>query len=242
MGNEIKDRYKLKEIMGITGLSKRTLHYYDEIGLLFADKNKENGYREYSQRDLIKLQKIMLLKALDLDLKDIKDMVDKNDDELRVTLEPHQEKLRNKIRKLEDIEKELKKFIDGKSSFYINSESFNLSNQYEKEAEIRYGETDAYKDFKNRRKNINFNEYSKELEDVFQSFSDLNKREHSEEEIRRLVKNWKDVLKKFAEFDDKVLILIARTYKEDERFHEYFKRFNNENLIDFIIESVEKYI
>ncbi|MFU0762407.1 MerR family DNA-binding transcriptional regulator, partial [Staphylococcus pasteuri] len=45
-------QYSLKQIMDITGVTKRTLHYYDEIGLLKVQKN-ENNYRVYNQNDLV---------------------------------------------------------------------------------------------------------------------------------------------------------------------------------------------
>ena len=68
--------------MTITGLTKRTLHYYDQIGLLPAEK-LENGYRRYGQKDLISLQKILFLKALDFSIKDIQDLIDLTDENLR---------------------------------------------------------------------------------------------------------------------------------------------------------------
>ena len=48
--------YTLKDIIEITGVTKRTLHYYDEIGLLVPDKNDKN-YRVYKQQDLEKITK-----------------------------------------------------------------------------------------------------------------------------------------------------------------------------------------
>ncbi|HDP1742496.1 TPA: MerR family transcriptional regulator, partial [Staphylococcus aureus] len=63
--------YTLKDIIEITGVTKRTLHYYDEIGLLVPDKNDKN-YRVYKQQDLEKLQKILILKSFDFDIAKIK--------------------------------------------------------------------------------------------------------------------------------------------------------------------------
>ncbi len=57
--------YTLKDIIEITGVTKRTLHYYDEIGLLVPDKNDKN-YRVYKQQDLEKLQKILILKSFEV--------------------------------------------------------------------------------------------------------------------------------------------------------------------------------
>ena len=46
---------KIKELADLAGISVRTLHHYDEIGLLQPDTNKDNGYREYSDDDISKL-------------------------------------------------------------------------------------------------------------------------------------------------------------------------------------------
>lgn len=72
-------QYSLKQIMDITGVTKRTLHYYDEIGLLKVQKN-ENNYRVYNQNDLVRLQKILLLKNLDMSIKEIYEVIDYNDE------------------------------------------------------------------------------------------------------------------------------------------------------------------
>ncbi|GAA0356616.1 MerR family transcriptional regulator [Bacillus horti] len=63
--------YSVGKLAELTGVSKRTLHYYDEIGLLKPDKMLENGYREYGERELIRLQQILLLKSLGYSLKQI---------------------------------------------------------------------------------------------------------------------------------------------------------------------------
>ena len=77
--------YTLKEIMTITGLTKRTLHYYDQIGLLPAGK-LANGYRTYSQQDLIDLQRILFLKGLDFSIKEIQPLLKFSDEDLRPIL------------------------------------------------------------------------------------------------------------------------------------------------------------
>ncbi|WP_367011085.1 MerR family transcriptional regulator, partial [Mesotoga sp.] len=48
-----------KQVAELSGLSVRALHHYDEIGLLRPRRNAENGYREYSEEDLDKLQQIL---------------------------------------------------------------------------------------------------------------------------------------------------------------------------------------
>lgn len=63
--------YNVGKMTELTGVSRRTLHYYDQIGLLCPHVVKDNGYRDYSEQDLIRLQQILLLKSLGYSLTQI---------------------------------------------------------------------------------------------------------------------------------------------------------------------------
>lgn len=63
------------EVSKLTGVSVRTLQYYDEIGLLKPCTVKDSGYRLYNDEDLEKLQQILFFKELDLPLKEIKEIM-----------------------------------------------------------------------------------------------------------------------------------------------------------------------
>lgn len=88
--------YTLKDIIEITGVTKRTLHYYDEIGLLVPNKNDKN-YRVYKQQDLEKLQKILILKSFDFDITKIKQYISYDNEQLRKLLSEQVSKLDKKI-------------------------------------------------------------------------------------------------------------------------------------------------
>lgn len=66
----------VKEVSQLTGLSVRTLHYYDEIGLLPPTMVGENGYRFYDAAALRRLQDILLFRELAFPLKTIKQLLD----------------------------------------------------------------------------------------------------------------------------------------------------------------------
>jgi len=66
--------YLIKQVSEISGVSVRTLHHYDEIGLL-SPKKHENGYRYYSEEELSLLQTILYYKYLGFSLKDIKNLI-----------------------------------------------------------------------------------------------------------------------------------------------------------------------
>lgn len=67
--------YKIKEVADMAGVSVRTLHHYDQIGLLIPHHIGENGYRFYSDEDLFELQQILFLRELDFSLENIKKML-----------------------------------------------------------------------------------------------------------------------------------------------------------------------
>lgn len=70
-----KKTYLIGEFSEMTGISIRTLHYYDEIGLLKPEKHPSSGHRLYSDQDVLTLQKIVSLKFLGYSLEQISEMI-----------------------------------------------------------------------------------------------------------------------------------------------------------------------
>ena len=66
---------KVKEVSQLTGVSVRTLHHYDDIGLLTPDDLTEAGYRLYSDENLTTLQQILFFRELGFSLKKIKELL-----------------------------------------------------------------------------------------------------------------------------------------------------------------------
>lgn len=66
---------KTGDLAKIANISLRTLRYYDKIGLLKPSQIASNGYRQYNEEDLIRLQKILLLKKLGFSLEEIEGML-----------------------------------------------------------------------------------------------------------------------------------------------------------------------
>jgi len=71
MANTMKDQFLIKEFAGLTGTTVRTLHHYDQLGLLRPSGRRPNGYRVYTQDDLLRLEQIIALKFLGLPLREI---------------------------------------------------------------------------------------------------------------------------------------------------------------------------
>ena len=94
---------KVKELADLVGISVRTLHYYDEIGLLSPQKSTDSGYRLYSNDDLEILQQILFFRKLDFPLKEIKQIISSSSFDKQEALIKHKKMLvekRSQIDKL----------------------------------------------------------------------------------------------------------------------------------------------
>ena len=89
--------WKVGELARRTGLSVRTLHYYDEIGLLSPSRRTDSGYRLYTAEDVVRLQQIKSLRALGFSLREIRGCLDRPDFPLRRVIELHLSRLKDRI-------------------------------------------------------------------------------------------------------------------------------------------------
>ena len=99
--------WKVGEISKLTGLTIRTLHHYDEIGLLHPKLRTDAGHRMYAEDDIIKLQQIMSLKELDFSLDEIKEFFEKPEYNPKDILEMQIERLNQEIKLKEELKHQL---------------------------------------------------------------------------------------------------------------------------------------
>src|SRR5437660_8343322 len=78
--------YRVSEFAEKAGVTVRTLHYYDRLGLLKPSGRTDAGYRLYGERDLVRLQQIVTLKFIGMPLREIKDLLNQGDLDLAATL------------------------------------------------------------------------------------------------------------------------------------------------------------
>jgi DNA-binding transcriptional MerR regulator len=93
--------YTVNQLSKLAGVSVRTLHYYDEIGLLKPDSIRPNGYRQYDDQEVLKLQQILFYRELDLSLEDIKAILGRPDFDAVAALETHRLSLQGRVKRLE---------------------------------------------------------------------------------------------------------------------------------------------
>ncbi|MEN8240423.1 MAG: MerR family transcriptional regulator [Chloroflexota bacterium] len=95
--------YTVKQLADLAGVSIRTLHYYDEIGLLPPALVEDNGYRRYDQNSVLTLQQILFYRELGMNLKEIAEVITQPEFEIVQALQSHKLKLGRKARRLEQL-------------------------------------------------------------------------------------------------------------------------------------------
>lgn len=141
----------VREVSLLTGISVRTLHHYDAIGLLPPTRVTEAGYRLYDDTALRRLQAILLFRELEFPLKEIRDILDSP------TFDPHQA-LEQQIRLLELRRRHLDDLIaharqiQQTGVMYMDFTPFDRTqiDAYTAEAKARWGKTDAWREFEQK--------------------------------------------------------------------------------------------
>ena len=103
----------VKEISDLTGISVRTLHYYDEIGLLKPTDKSEAGYRLYDDKALEKLQQILFFREFDIPLKEIKAVIENPALEKNQILQVQREMLVAKKKRMERLIASIDRILKG---------------------------------------------------------------------------------------------------------------------------------
>ena len=144
-------KMQIKEFADFTGVSVRTLHYYDEIGLLtpaFVDRS--TGYRFYDENSLLRMQEILFYRELDFSLKSIGEILSSPNYDKNKALKEQKHLLTLKKERLE----RLISAIDGAVKGENVMKAFNNSEfeKYKAEAKEKWGKTEAYREFEQKTK------------------------------------------------------------------------------------------
>jgi DNA-binding transcriptional MerR regulator len=140
-------RYTVKQLGDAAGVSTRTLHFYDEIGLLNPDAYGENGYRYYEESALLRLQQILFFKELDFSLADIKLTIDRPGFDTLRALRAHRKTLEERMgrlaRLIETVDKTIlhvKGELTMAEGEFYRGFSEEKQQEYEEEIRRRYGD------------------------------------------------------------------------------------------------------
>lgn len=230
--------YSIREVAKMTGVSTRTLRYYDAIGLLKPLYTNDSGYRYYGEEELDRLQQILFYKERGLGLQCILEILDKEEFDTLGALYEHLFELQNQKIRIEKLILTVNKTIDslegrGKMSSAEKFEAFKQQQvqqneeKYGTEIREKYGE-DSVRESNAKMMKMTEEEYKK-----FQNAETLIKeklqeavRSHADpsgeigEEITELHKNW--ISMTWGQYRPEAHRGLAEMYVQDERFLEYY--------------------
>ena len=176
----------------ISGVSIRTLHYYDRIGLLPATEITEAGYRLYDESALERLQMILLFRELEFPLKEIGRILDSTDFDRDRALEQQIQLLELKRERLENIISLAKKMkMTGGEHMSFQEFDDGKIKEYEKRAKESWGHTEAYEEYEKKAKGRTVQEQKKlgtEMMGIFEKMGQIREQEPDSIEALALVK------------------------------------------------------
>lgn len=236
----------VKQVSELTGVSIRTLRYYDEIGLLPPASHSEGGYRLYDDTALERLQQILLFRELEFPLKDIVRIVSSPDFDRKKALEQQIELLELKKQHLEN----LISFARGIKLLgvrAVNFSAFDTSklDEYAKRAKEQWGNTPEYKELKEKESKRTPEEEQQLIErfmSLFAEFSELKSGSPESAEAQAMVKKLQSfITEHFYNCTDKILAGLGKMYAGGGEISENIDKVGGKGTADFAAAAIEVY-
>ena len=242
--------FTVKQLARLAGITSRTLHYYDEIGLLKPARVGENGYRYYGEESLYRLQQILLYRQLDMPLDSIKKIMGRRDFDVLEALESHKQELGKRISQMErlittvdDTILHLKgeKEMSQKQLFEAFSEEQQA--EYEKEAMRLYDPATVKASYKKWRSYTAADKQriGDEGNAVYQAFLAAMPTGPASPAAQAAVEAWRKHMDYFWTPKLEQLAGLADLYNNDPRFKANFDRVDP-RLAAFVREAVQVYV
>lgn len=239
----MKMKMQIREFAELTGVSVRTLHYYDEIGLLKpAIVDSSSGYRYYDENSLTKMEEILFYRELDFPLKTVKELLSSPDHDRKAAIKQQKHLLKLKIERLETLIDALDRAEKGENVMkaFDNSKYEEARRRYEAEAKERWGNTAAYKEYEKKAPGA---DATKGLEDIMAEFAAAMKEgasADSEAALKLAEKLQNYISDNFYTCTKDILRGLGQMYVADERFKNNIDR-HAAGTAEFISRSIENY-
>jgi DNA-binding transcriptional MerR regulator len=241
--------YTIKKLAEFAGVSVRTLHYYDEIGLLKPEYRRSNGYRYYGDKAIARLQQIMFFRELGFGLDEIKRIMSRPDFNMVEALEGHRALLTKQAERLSELLKTVDltiKKMKGEAEMTIKEYYQGFSDEqiekYRQEVRERWGE-DALKDSEARVMKMGKEKFAAIQAEggvIFKTIADNMAKGYDSEFIQKQVAKWRAWLENFSHYSDEAVLGLGRAYRQDKRFAKFFRKIHKD-LPEFLTKAIEHY-
>ena len=236
----------VKEVSSLTGVSVRTLHHYDAIGLLKPTEVTDAGYRLYDDDALARLQTILLFRELQFPLKEIKGMLDAEffdplaalSDQIRL-LELRREHLDRLISHARQIQK------TGVMHMDFNAYDTKKLDAYAAEAKKRWGHTDAWKESQEKAKGKTREDRTAEadgLMDIFRRLGAYRTGDPAAPGAQALIAELQEYITgHYYRCTNQILLGLGQLYAAGDEMNENIDRAGGSGTGDFACRAIEVY-
>lgn len=236
----------VKEVSRLTGVSVRTLHHYDAIGVCKPSKVTEAGYRLYDDASLERLQAVLLFRELQFPLKEIREMLDSP------IFDP-KEALDQQIKLLELQKKHIEQLISfareikDKGVKEMNFDAFDKTevDQYAAEVKERWGNTKAYKQWEERAKKKTSEELRESNAGLMALFAEIGARKEllpEEESVQQKIEELQRfITDNYYTCSDEILSGLGQMYVNDERMKRNIDKAGGEGTSEFASRAISFY-
>ena len=233
----------VNEVSKLTGVSIRTLQYYDRIGLLHPAEYSAAGYRLYDEACLEKLQQILLFRELEFPLRDIKKIVERPDFDRRKALTQQIGLLTLKKEHIENLIN-LAEEIKAKGVKALKFDVFDKKkiDEYAAQAKASWGDTLAYKEYEEKAKGRTGEETGKinaQMMDIFAQFGAIRDKDPASEEAQLLVRKLQNFISEhFYTCTDEILSGLGKMYAAGGEFTANINQYGGEGTAEFVAAAI----
>lgn len=242
--------YSINKLATLARVSVRTLHYYDEIGLLKPDHIKDNGYRAYGEKELLLLQQILFFRELEFPLDEIKRILRSPHFDMETALREQKKMLTLKATRLEALIQSIDKTLHHMNTNQkINDEELYDAfkdddvKEYQQEVKQRWGNTDAYKQSMERVGKMTKAQMDKLKADGIahtQAIAGAMDQGVESPEVQALIKKSHEGINFFYDCSLEMFRNLGEMYVTDPRFTAYYEKFRP-GLAQFMKEAIDFY-
>jgi DNA-binding transcriptional MerR regulator len=246
--------YTVSEVAQLAGVSVRTLHYYDEIGLLKPAAVSPSGYRLYSDADLERLQQILFFKELGFQLSAIQDILDHPDFDRKQALEAHRKLLVEKMKRLQRIIDTVDRTLDALNGGRPMEatqifEGFDMSEieahmkQYADEARERWGKerVDAVMDRTSQYPAKRWAAITNKWDEIFRKVAAAMDKGPSDPDVQQAVGEIRQLISdNFYDCTLDIFRGLGNLYVDDERFTANIDKYRP-GLTEFLRQAIHIY-
>ena len=230
-------KMQIQEFARFTGVSVRTLHYYDEIGLLKpACVDRRSGYRHYDEQSLLRMQEILFYRELDFSLKDIAQILSSPHYDKNKALQEQKQMLTLKKERLERLISAVDSAMKGENvmSAFDKAEL----EAYKAEAKAKWGNTEAYKEYEQRGKQ----DQGDAMMEIFAELGKVRHLEPASEAAQVLVARLQQfITDHYYTCTRQILQGLGQMYVADARFKDNIDRAGGAGTADFAAKAIEIY-